>query len=540
MSAISGLNDIVDKFPTTPFLFVGSGISRRYYGLPNWEDLLGVFAKRIKNDTFALASYKNKVKGSNPEKDSSDRTGSLSAVAALIEHDFDQKWYDDPSFRQIGKSLSPDSLGDTGPFKMALAQYIEDNSELIPEYELEIQALKTASQKSISGIITTNYDTFLESTLGDYKAYVGQDEIIFRNIQGIAEIFKIHGCISNPESIVITSTDYKKFEAKDSYLAAKLMTIFLEYPIIFLGYSISDRNIQTILSKIMSCLDQSQINQLRERFIFVQRGDALSIGPHSMYVGDKLLSMTQITLRDFQPLYEAIATKRKRYGVGYLRRIKEELYDFILTDHPSNRMMVAPIDDSRLNEEGLALCIGIPSDFAKYGRWGLSGMTNNDWYKNIIIADDKFSAFLADDFLKMAFPALYKQNAQLPLHKLLCEAQEEHIDARGAAVKSFDDLISNTIRKTRDSKIKCQRDIKSISETAFPLEKKAGWIAHLQEHEMDVKMLEDFLLSVFKEQPDILSNSEIDSCKTAIRRLIRIYDFLKYANKKREPDIVSN
>ena len=56
------------------------------------------------------------------------------------------------------------------------------------------------------------------------------------------------------DTIVINEDDYKKFDAKGQYLASKLLTLFMEYPIIFMGYSISDINIQKILNNIVMCM----------------------------------------------------------------------------------------------------------------------------------------------------------------------------------------------------------------------------------------------------------------------------------------------
>ena len=41
----------------------------------------------------------------------------------------------------------------------------------------------------------------------------------------------------------------------------------MEHPIIFLGYSISDINIQNILESIMKCLTPEKASMLKNRFI---------------------------------------------------------------------------------------------------------------------------------------------------------------------------------------------------------------------------------------------------------------------------------
>lgn len=92
------LASVVKNFSTTPFLFVGSGFSRRYYNLPTWEGLLRVFVKRLSDDEFAYNRYLSLAS----ESDSNTGTGMLLArVAELIMKDFDHRWFSDPSFRRL-------------------------------------------------------------------------------------------------------------------------------------------------------------------------------------------------------------------------------------------------------------------------------------------------------------------------------------------------------------------------------------------------------------------------------------------------------
>lgn len=244
------MDEVVQRFNATPFLFVGSGLSRRYLNLPDWKGLLEHFAKRISDDDFAYSAYENKAKTLEC------KAGIMPKIAELMKNDFDAKWFADSSIRTVDEPFLKQIKHGLSPFKAEIAAFIQKQTIINPTYQAEINKLAQISDKSITGIITTNYDSLLEDTMQGFTKYIGQNELIFSALHGIAEIYKIHGSVENPETIVINENDYVKFEKKSAYLAAKLMTIFIEYPIIFIGYSIGDTNIRNILKSIVDCLDE--------------------------------------------------------------------------------------------------------------------------------------------------------------------------------------------------------------------------------------------------------------------------------------------
>ena len=90
-------------------------------------------------------------------------------------------------------------------------------------------------KNKVSAVITTNYDQFLEKEIfnNDYTVFRHQYELFSADSYNSAEIYKIHGCVTDADSIIITEKDYKEFTDSRKLVIAKMLTLFSESPIVF-------------------------------------------------------------------------------------------------------------------------------------------------------------------------------------------------------------------------------------------------------------------------------------------------------------------
>lgn len=112
-------------------------------------------------------------------------------------------------------------------------------------------------------VITTNYDLLFEKALGRsfklvspivYEPERREQSVDLRGVPGKDKrwLFKIHGCVSRPESIVITDEDYIRFimrmnDGEDFHpVPQKIRTQLAEWPTLFVGYSLLDYNLRLL------------------------------------------------------------------------------------------------------------------------------------------------------------------------------------------------------------------------------------------------------------------------------------------------------
>lgn len=504
-----------------PVLFVGSGLSIRYLGLENWEGLLRKFAQIAADNEFAFEMYVQQAKALG------NKEGLLPKVAELIEHDFNMAWFKDEKYKESRESSVEELRRSVSPFKIEIARYMRERSKTLnEEYASEIQLFKQLEMRSIGGVLTTNYDSFIEDIFTNYTKYVGQEELLFSTLQGISEIYKIHGCCSKPESIVINESDYVGFSENNPYLAAKILTIFLEHPIVFIGYSINDTNIENILKSIVKCLSIGHLEKIKERLIFVERAkdgmdEEISVYSKS-FEGGKSIDMTRVRLKNYEPLYHALLENQAKYNAPMLRRLKQDIYDLVLTNKPTGRIRAVNLEDEKLEDVEVVIGVGVLADF---GQKGYAGITAEEIYSDVVLDDRNFDA---ECIVSLALPTLLARNSNsLPINKYL-SVYEGDIPERvvSAMKKSFDDLLSGTIKKSRRNSPYNNESVLSLR-GMMPENKCLQVIPHLKQGNIDLTELYDFLSGILKRNPTALSKGDM-TFKIDLKRVIRIYDWLKY------------
>jgi hypothetical protein len=126
---------------------------------------------------------------------------------------------------------------------------------------------KLALINRIKYIITTNYDTLLEFAYQEkMEKIIHEDELpSLSDHQESTVLLKIHGDLSDPDSIVITTDDYEKVD-KSSITLDKIKSLLAVYSVAFIGYSIRDSYIEEMLRDI----DQ-RLKLRRHPYFFIDR-----------------------------------------------------------------------------------------------------------------------------------------------------------------------------------------------------------------------------------------------------------------------------
>jgi translation initiation factor 2B subunit (eIF-2B alpha/beta/delta family) len=215
-------------------VFIGAGVSRKYKnlpGIPSAGELIDIFASKfsyIKNDSQYIDKslrFENackKIKNTNGERE----------LISII-----MKEVNNPIIRPL-------------PAHTLLAK--------LP----------------FSSYFSTNWDTLLETACTNVSGHypvIYEDKHVALLKNADTPIIKLHGCISNPDSIVATIDDYKPFKENKPLIDAITKVNLASKTILFLGYTLKDSDFNELYNDLYSILGQKYMG--RHMAIIVEPSD---------------------------------------------------------------------------------------------------------------------------------------------------------------------------------------------------------------------------------------------------------------------------
>lgn len=526
---MSSLAETFKRLPNAPYLFIGSGFSRRYCdNAPNWRELLIHFAKITRPvKQFPLRSYEDEL-----EEDLTTNQR-YARVAGKIEKDYNRMFYNgEIPMADEHEGIDYEKYPERSPFRTHLAYLMKrtaKRADLSPELQEELSDLRVAAKHCINGIITTNYDDFTESLFSEFEVYRGQDDLIVTQATGYAEIYKIHGDYRTPEEMVFTEKDYEGFEQRKAYLVSKLLSIFVENPLIILGYSLSDDNIRGILESIAGCLSAKRLKELGERIIYVAYDEEattpfVTMGPPLDKYRDFYITM--IKTNSFAPIFKQMVKLRRRYALHLLRRVRQDLYRTVICNEPTDTIRVLPQHLVMNEDTGKIVAV---VGFSREGNGEHVALSTEEVYQHVVFPDANinYKSFVEDWLPKKMdgtkYPVYFyirKYLEQMGGKATLPECVTDYIKS----ITSIDSFLNRSMITNR----KPRRTVSSIRqlEDNWDNERdKFNKLALLDEEELNHDQLGRLLRNIIQETPDVFQSKQASD----LRRLIRIYDYVENA-----------
>ena len=142
-------------------------------------------------------------------------------------------------------------------------------------------------------------------------------------------VYKIHGCVSDIQNIIITEEDYERSDKRYELIRAQLLSLFIHNPIIFIGYSISDVNIKNILKTIFMCIEPNSkdAERIRKNFLLVEhQKDSISeeIREHDIDIeGFGTIRINKIKTDNYKIIYKSLSNLHLPVSAMDVRKVQD-------------------------------------------------------------------------------------------------------------------------------------------------------------------------------------------------------------------------
>lgn len=333
----------------SPILWVGSGISKRYVdGFKTWDELLSCIASKfgVNQDRY-LAIKLSVAKGMDDPKPSSDK------IAMCVASELSRILIDDIKNGNISASdiLDEETLEQyrrgADPLKLLVCSGM-GSLTFKQDMSNEIDCFKEL-RFSVPSVITTNYDTVLETLFNhEFKVFDEIDDYYGPDEMGIGEIYKIHGTIQSPQSIVLFKEDYDDFQDRAPIVVSKIVSLMCESPLLIMGYSMDDRIIRDTIGCMFSSFSRQKAIEISKNIVCIQysKGVKPTRGIMQIESSNGTFHIQTIMIDDFLPVLKDISRYRMSFSVRQIRMLRQMMVEVSLSPDPNNspRLAYAGID----------------------------------------------------------------------------------------------------------------------------------------------------------------------------------------------------
>lgn len=532
-----GLQDIVNN-NHYPIIFIGSGISKRYLkNSPTWASLLKEYWDRL-DESQNYYSFLRRLDDEFIKKGGSKASKDLitfyssTKVASYIEQKFNDLFFEE-KIKVPGLSLQKAQEEMISPFKYDITnrfRKIELRDDIdSKEFELFKQVILKARI-----IVTTNYDEFIENILQkdyhqDPTIYVG-NQGFFTETNGWSEIYKIHGSVSDSKSIVITARDYEQYDENSILISAKILSSMIESPVIFLGYSLQDRNVRTLLNDFSKQLPSEDPRKSANRILAVNYVENnMDVVERIVSIEDSDITCTTIDTDNYTAIFREILKideGASPYEVKKYERLIRKLIISAGEKGTLKKVMISPDDIDNLGEkidknESIVMALGESKYFYVYPDL-LSYV--NDYFTNT----NNYAVEVALSFVAKA----HGYKSRIPFSKYWQNVDRESTSLTASIIESLEKKIQycgnfKDIRSSVNQSYQIEFDsIDQIKEASGASKIKlydmlAFNIENLSEEELE-EFLFDIALPEFKQ---VVIKNDPGNLKPLIRKFLLAYDF---------------
>ena len=179
------------------------------------------------------------------------------AILSEFDNDHDKQEHKNDSLSDLSNYFVEEVCGGS---RNSLIDLLQKKFSFTPSNLEDHQLL--AQIPHFHNIFTTNYDTLLEDIYDkdDVQVIRKDEDCAYIDHTKPVSIYKLHGDFNNQDFVVITSTDYKNYFKKNQNQSMWdiVKSTFVSNHILFIGYSLEDDNIISIIKTISKTINKNQ------------------------------------------------------------------------------------------------------------------------------------------------------------------------------------------------------------------------------------------------------------------------------------------